>query len=49
MQVVGHGVKVFGVEVGVNGEEGREKDEGVRREVKREVEENQGQLHMTCR
>ena len=41
-QVVSHGVKV----VGVHGEEGKEKDEEVRVEVKREVEENQGQPHM---
>ena len=34
-QVIGHGVKVDGVEVGVHGEEGREKDEKVRVEVKR--------------
>ena len=38
-QVVSHGVKV----VGVHGEEGQEKDEEVRVEVKGEVEENQGQ------
>ena len=38
-QVVCHGVKV----VGVHGEEGQEKDEEVRGEVKGEVEENQGQ------
>ena len=38
-QVVCHGVKV----VGVHGEEGQEKDVEVRREVKGEVEENQGQ------
>ena len=37
-QVVCHGVKV----VGVHGEEGQEKDEEVRVEVKGEVEENQG-------
>ena len=41
-QVVGHGFKV----VGVHGEEGQEKDEEVRVEVKGEVEENQGQPHM---
>ena len=41
-QVVSHGVKV----VGVHGEEGKEKDEEVRVEVKGEVEENQGQPHM---
>ena len=34
-QVVSHGVKV----VGVHGEEGKEKDEEVRVEVKREVEQ----------
>ena len=34
-QVVSHGVKV----VGVHGEEGQEKDEEVRREVKGEVEQ----------
>ena len=45
-QVVSHGVKV----VGVHGEEGQEKDEEVRGEVKGEVEENQGQtLIMACR
>ena len=38
-QVIGHGVKV----IGVHGEEGQEKDEEVRGEVKGEVEENQGQ------
>ena len=38
-QVIGHGVKVIGVEVGVHGEEGREKDEEVREEVKGEVEQ----------
>ena len=38
-QVIGHGVKVIGVEVGVHGEEGREKDEEVRGEVKGDVEE----------
>ena len=38
-QVIGHGVKVNGVEVGVHGEEGMEKDEEVREEVKREVEQ----------
>ena len=38
-QVVSHGVKV----VGVHGEEGPEKDEEVRVEVKGEVEEDQGQ------
>ena len=38
-QVVSHGVKV----VGVHREEGKEKDEQVRVEVKGEVEENQGQ------
>ena len=41
-QVVSHGVNV----VGVHGEEGQEKDEEVRVEVKGEVEENQGQQHM---
>ena len=41
-QVVCHGVKV----VGEHGEEGQEKDGEVRREVKGEVEENQGQPHM---
>ena len=41
-QVVSHGVKV----VGVHEEEGKEKDEEVRVEVKREVEENQRQPHM---
>ena len=41
-QVVSHGVKV----VGVHGEEGKEKDEEVRREVKGEVEENQGRRRM---
>ena len=41
-QVVSHGVKV----VGVHGEEGKEKDEEVRVEVKGEVEENQRQPHM---
>ena len=41
-QVVSHGVKV----VGVHGEEGKEKDEEVRVEVKGEVEENRGQPHM---
>ena len=45
-QVVSHGVKVFGVEVGVHEEEGKEKDEEVRVEVKGEVEENQGRRHM---
>ena len=39
VQVVSHGVKV----VGVHEEEGKEKDEEVRVEVKGEVEENQGQ------
>ena len=34
-QVIGHGVKI----VGVHGEEGREKDEEVRVEVKGEVEQ----------
>ena len=38
-QVVSHGVKV----VGVHEEEGKEKDEEVRVEVKGEVEENQGE------
>ena len=38
-QVIGHGVKVIGVEVGVHGEEGREKDEEVQVEVKGEVEQ----------
>ena len=38
-QVIGHGVKVIGVEVGVHGEEGKEKDEEVRVEVKGEVEQ----------
>ena len=38
-QVIGHGVKVIGVEVGVHGEEGREKDVEVREEVKGEVEQ----------
>ena len=38
-QVDCHGVKV----VGVHGEEGQEEDGEVRREVKRKVEENQGQ------
>ena len=38
-QVVSHGVKVVGVEVGVHEEEGKEKDEEVRVEVKGEVEE----------
>ena len=38
-QVISHGVKV----VGVHGEEGKEKDEKVRVEVKGEVEENLGQ------
>ena len=38
-QVIGHGVKVIGVEVGVHGEEGREKDEEVREEVKGDVEQ----------
>ena len=37
-QVIGHGVKVIGAEVGVHGEEGREKDEEVRVEVKGKVE-----------
>ena len=41
-QVVSHGVKVFGV----HGEEGKEKGEEVRVEVKGEVEENQRQPHM---
>ena len=41
-QVVSHGVKV----VGVHEEEGKEKDEEVRVEVKGEVEENQRQPHM---
>ena len=41
-QVVSHGVKV----VGVHGEEGKEQDEEVRVEVKREVKENQRQPHM---
>ena len=41
-QVVSHGVKV----TGVHGEEGKEKDEEVRVEVKGEVEENQRQPHM---
>ena len=41
-QVVSHGVRV----IGVHGEEGKEKDEEVRVEVKGEVEENQGQPHM---
>ena len=36
-QVVSHGVKVVGVGVGVHEEEGREKDEEVRVEVKGEV------------
>ena len=45
-QVIGHGVKVDGVQVRVLGEEGREKDEEVRVEVKGEVEENQRQPHM---
>ena len=45
-QVVSHGVKVVGVGVGVHGEEGKEKDEEVRVEVKGEVEENQRQPHM---
>ena len=38
-QVIGHGVKVDGVQVRVLGEEGREKDEEVRMEVKAEVEQ----------
>ena len=38
-QVVSHGVKVIGAEVGVHGEEGREKDEEVRVEVEGEVEQ----------
>ena len=38
-QVIGHGVKVDGVEVGVHGEEGREEDGEVREEVKGEVEQ----------
>ena len=38
-QFIGHGVKVIGVEVGVRGEEEREKDEEVRGEVKGEVEQ----------
>ena len=38
-QVIGHGVKVIGVEVGVHGEEGREKDGEVQEEVKGEVEQ----------
>ena len=38
-QVVSHGVKVVGVGVGVHGEEGKEKDEEVRVEVKGEVKE----------
>ena len=38
-QVSGHGVKVIGVEVGVHGEEGMEKDGEVREEVKGEVEQ----------
>ena len=38
-QVISHGVKVIGVEVGVHGEEGKEKDEEVRVEVKGEVEQ----------
>ena len=38
-QVIGHGVKVIGVEVGVHGEEGREEDEEVQVEVKGEVEQ----------
>ena len=41
-QVVSHGVKV----VGVHGQQGKEKDEEVRVEVKGEVEENQRQSHM---
>ena len=38
-QVVSHGVKVVRVDVGVHEEEGKEKDEEVRVEVKGEVEE----------
>ena len=38
-QVISHGVKVVGVGVGVHGEEGKEKDEVVRVEVKGEVEQ----------
>ena len=38
-QVVSHGVKVIGAEVGVHGEEGKEKNEEVRVEVKGEVEQ----------
>ena len=38
-QVVSHGVKVVGVGVEVHGEEGKEKDEEVRVEVKGEVEQ----------
>ena len=41
-QVVSHGVKV----VGVHEQEGKEKDEEVRVEVKGDVEENQRQPHM---
>ena len=41
-QVVGHGVKVFGV----HGEEGREKDEEVRVEVKGEVEQLREKTHI---
>ena len=38
-QAIGHGVKVIGVEVGVHGEEGMEKNGEVREEVKGEVEQ----------
>ena len=38
-QIIGHGVKVIGVEVGLHGEEGREKDVEVRVEVKGEVQQ----------
>ena len=38
-QVIGHGVKVIGAEVGVHGEEGMEKDDELRVEVKGEVEQ----------
>ena len=41
-KVVCHGVEV----VGAHGEEGQEEDGEVRGEVKREVEERQGQPHM---
>ena len=43
-QVVSHGVKV----VGVHGEEGKEKDEEVRVEVKGEVEENSERQRSSC-